>query len=245
MSAPKSLPSTMVMLAYLAAGSAISCSYFMMYQVTRQLSGLDGGALGYLLPAAILFSSAVLWRLVGHLHRRQMVGVLAIIIPSALFLEAGSIATSYISITMGVEQKRIDERQASSSHQAAEQTSRAASVAAARLAANIERMPANYRTASANTAAQLQSLLDSQQKLIETQANAAVTTSAMSMLDDDLLVWWAIAIALALTISVLAVQVGLGAASDGAHQQRHGLQNIDTRGDDSGRGNGASLRAVK
>ena len=243
MSTPKSLPSSMIVLAYLGAGSALACSYFMLRQVLSMQAGIGSKMIGYLLPAALLFGAAVLARMAGHLHARGFVGALCLVVPCWLFLEGISVWTSYYSVQIGVEQHRIDEQRETAAYKAAEQSSRAAAAAAERLAFNLQNMPSRYITAGNNAAAQLNELLETQRQLVTAQQNAGGNAVSTVMGNDSSRQMWAMAIALGLSICVLALQFGLGVTSDGAQAQRENpLEITETKGGNSGPGN---LRAVK
>ena len=65
------LPVAMTALAYMAAGLALSVSWAQLRQVLQMQGGLPSGAyISIALPAAILFGSCVLWRMLGHLFNR-------------------------------------------------------------------------------------------------------------------------------------------------------------------------------
>lgn len=220
---PQGLPSTMVLLAYLAAGSALSCSWLMLRQVLDQrAAGLTGGeVIGWLLPTAILFGAAILARMCGHLATRKTASVgLALVACSWLYLEGISIYTSFISVNVSLETQAAAERDNTVMAQSSNRSQEAVSRAISELTTSMEAMPANWITRRQQASEQLSGLIDQQQALAA--ISQSQTTAMMSAFDGQQK-QWSLLIAVALSVIVLGVQFGLGLTSDGAQRDRRGF----------------------
>ena len=217
---PQSLPVPMVLLAYIAAGGAMSCSWLMLRQVLdQQAAGLTGGALiGLLLPTSILFGAAVLARMAGHLSVRGIGFGLVLVGCSWVYLEGISIYTSYISVNVTMETRQQAEKNSTATAIASNQSQASLSRAIASLTTNMENMPDNWITKRERAGEQLAGLVEQQNRLAENAQNQ--TTAISRTLTDEKQRQWAMAIAIALSIIVLGVQFGLGATSDGSQRER-------------------------
>lgn len=220
---PQGLPATMTGLAYLAAGSALSCSWLMLRQVLdQQAAGLTGGELiGWLLPTAILFGAAILARMVGHLVTRKTASVgLALVAGSWLYLEAISIYTSYISVNVSLEARAAADRESTPLAQSSNRSQEAVSRAISELSASMERMPDNWITRRQQASEQMAGLVQQQSALASMSQSQS---TAMESAFDGKQQQWALLIAVALSVIVLGVQFGLGLTSDGAQRDRRGF----------------------
>lgn len=220
---PQSLPPTMVMLAYLAAGSALSCSWLMLRQVLDQkATGLTGGeVIGWLLPSAILFGAAVLARMTGHLTVRATGVGLALVASAWLYLEGISIYTSYISVNVALETRQASERNSTVTAQASNRSQQAVSQAISELTSAMENMPESWITRRQQASRQLSDLVQQQRALAD--MNHQQATGMSSTLTDAGQKQWSLLIAIALSVVVLGVQFGLGVTSDGAQRQKTGF----------------------
>ena len=224
------LPAAMVCLAYMAAGLALSVSWAQLRQVLQMQGGLPSGEyISMALPLAILFGGCVLWRMLGHLFNRQAKAktfsvALAFVFVGAICNEGVSILTSAMSLTMGVNNRVQQDIQNSNEYQTGQALTAATATAATRLADNINSMPENYYSKGNETAAQLQSLIDSQTRLTETTNSTGNSVTqktldefgaTMGVTGDQLKTRWAWLLASCLSLIVMALQVGLGTLSDG------------------------------
>jgi len=225
------LPVFMTALAYMAAGLALSVSWAQLRQVLQMQGGLPSGAyISIALPAAILFGSCVLWRMLGHLFNRtakaRSFGIaLVFVLIGAVCNEGVSVFTSAMSLSMGVNHRVQEDVQRSQQYQTATAISGATTAAAQRLAENLKNMPERYFTKGNETAGQLQSLIEAQTRLHETtnDRSGSVTQqtltsfgASMGWSADQLQTRWSWLLAGCLSLIVLAVQIGLGSLSDGA-----------------------------
>ncbi len=175
------LPAAMTLLAYLAAGLALSVSWAQLRQVLKMQGGLPSGEyISFALPLAILFGSCVLWRMLGHLFNRaararSFGAALAFVLVGAVCNEGVSVFTSAMSLSLGVHHRIQQDIEQTAQHQAAQQanTAAAAAAAAARLADNLASMPERYYKRGNETAAQLERLLEAQTKLAEQSGSAS------------------------------------------------------------------------
>lgn len=236
------LPGPMIALAYLAGGLALSVSYAQLRQVLQMQGGLPSGEyIGAVLPAAILFGGCVLWRMLGHLGNRQARAktfgfAIAFVFFGAVFNESISVFTSAMSLTMGINSKVAQDIKTSDQYQAGQALTGATSTAAQRLADNLNSMPSNYFSKGNETAAQLQSLIDSQTRLTEA-SNATSNSVTQKTLDefgasfgvtgDKLKTRWSWLLAMSLSIIPMALQVGLGTLSDGTLSEKQGRREAD------------------
>jgi len=229
------LPVVMTALAYMAAGLALSVSWAQLRQVLEMQGGLPSGAyISIALPAAILFGSCVLWRMLGHLWNRNAKArtfgaAVAFVTISAVCNEGVSVFTSAMSLSMGVNHRVQQDVQRSEQYQTATAISGATTAAVQRLAENLQNMPERYFTKSSETAGQLQALIEAQTKLHETtnDKSGSVTQQTLSSFGasmgwsaDQLQTRWSWLLAGCLSLIVLAVQIGLGSLSDGAMAER-------------------------
>lgn len=229
------LPAPMILLAYMAAGIALSVSWAQLRQVLQMQSGLPAGEyISFALPLAILFGSCVLWRMLGHLWNRaaraKTFGVaIAFVMLGAVLNEGVSVFTSAMSLTLGANSRIQADIEQSDQYRASQQLTAATTTAAGRLAENINSMPDRYYKRGNQTAAQLQSLIDSQTRLTEAtnSSNTSVTQrtldefgQSVGMTGDSLKTMWAWLLASCLSLIVLSLQVGLGTLSDGTLREQ-------------------------
>ncbi len=235
------LPAAMTLLAYLAAGLALSVSWAQLRQVLKMQGGLPSGEyISFALPLAILFGSCVLWRMLGHLFNRaararSFGAALAFVLVGAVCNEGVSVFTSAMSLSMGVHHRIQQDIEQTAQHQAAQQANTAAAAAAARLADNLASMPERYYKRGNETAAQLERLLEAQTKLAEQSSNTSGSSTqrtlesfgaSMGWSADQLQTRWAWLLAGCLSLIVLAVQIGLGSLSDGVLAEKTGQRGL-------------------
>lgn len=223
------LPAAMTLLAYLAAGLALSVSWAQLRQVLQMQGGLPSGEyISIALPLAILFGSCVLWRMLGHLFNRaararSFGAAMVFVMIGAVCNEGVSVFTSAMSLSMGVNHRIAQDVQQSDQGRAAAAVSSATTLAAERLANNIANMPERYYTKGNQTAEQLQQLIQAQTALNQsTTTGTSVTEQTLQSFGasigwtaDQLQTRWAWLLAGCLSLIVLAVQIGLGSLSDG------------------------------
>ena len=229
------LPVVMTGLAYVAAGLALSVSWAQLRQVLQMQGGLPSGDyISMALPAAILFGSCVLWRMLGHLFNRaakaKSFGVaLAFVLVGAVCNEGVSIFTSAMSLSMGVNNRVQQDVQNSEQYKTANAISGATALAATRLAENISSMPDRYYKRGNETAQELQNLIAAQTQLTAsaTSLDNSVTQKTLNefgatigLSGEELKTRWAWLLAGCLSLIVLAVQIGLGSLSDGVIAER-------------------------
>lgn len=236
------LPATATGFALFASGCCIWVSALQMHEVFSQ-QGVAGqaGVRAVLLPVAILLGNLASWRLIGHMAARQGRArtfgfALGLVVVAAIYTETMSVSTSTMSLVAGQNARLIEDRQTGATYQAATRASDAATVAAERLAANLEAMPSNYITRSQEATAELRKLLDSQAQLIAVQQHASTADSAtaatlrdvgdrLGVDADTVKLGWAFGIALALSLIPLSVQLALGTLSDGTLAERAARRN--------------------
>ena len=227
------LPAAMTLLAYLAAGLALSVSWAQLRQVLQMQGGLPSGQyISIALPLAILFGSCVLWRMLGHLFNRaararSFGAALVFVLVGAVCNEGVSVFTSAMSLSMGVNHRIAQDVQQSQAGQAAAAVSSATTLAVERLANNLTSMPERYYTKGNQTAAQLQELIEAQTALNQSATGTSVTEQTLQSFGasigwtaDQLQTRWAWLLAGCLSLIVLAVQIGLGSLSDGVLAER-------------------------
>jgi hypothetical protein len=227
------LPAAMTLLAYLAAGLALSVSWAQLRQVLQMQGGLPSGQyISFALPLAILFGSCVLWRMLGHLFNRaakarSFGAALVFVLVGAICNEGVSVFTSAMSLSMGVNHRIAQDVQQSDQGRAAAAVSSATTLAAERLANNIANMPERYYKRGNETAEQLQELIAAQTALNQSATGTSVTEQTLQSFGasigwtaDQLQTRWAWLLAGCLSLIVLAVQIGLGSLSDGVLAER-------------------------
>ena len=231
------LPKAMAALAYMAAGLALSVSWAQLRQVLEMQGSLPSGEyIAVALPAAILFGACVLWRMAGHLFSRSAQNrsfgpAVAFVLFGAVFNEGVSIATSAMSLTMGVNEQISQDVQATDQYKATQATNQAAAMAAQRIGENIQNMPANYYTKGNESASQLTELLNAQANLAQTTNASTETTSSTARTMDEfgqtlgltgtqLKTRWSWCLAICLSLIPMALQIGLGSLSDGAMTEK-------------------------
>jgi hypothetical protein len=227
------LPAAMTLLAYLAAGLALSVSWAQLRQVLQMQGGLPSGQyISIALPLAILFGSCVLWRMLGHLFNRaararSFGAALVFVLVGAVCNEGVSVFTSAMSLSMGVNHRVQQDIEQSQQGRAAAAVSSATTLAAERLANNLASMPERYYKRGNETAAQLQELIAAQTALNQSATGTSVTEQTLQSFGasigwtaDQLQTRWAWLLAGCLSLIVLAVQIGLGSLSDGVLAER-------------------------
>ena len=229
------LPVVMTGLAYLAAGLALSVSWAQLRQVLQMQGGLPSGDyISMALPAAILFGSCVLWRMLGHLFNRaakaRSFGIaMMFVLVGAVCNEGVSIFTSAMSLSMGVNNRVQQDVEQSDQYQTAAAISGATTLAAKRLAENLATMPDRYYKRGNQTAEQLQQLITAQTQLNQTSSSTGNSVTqktldefgaSIGLSGEQLKTRWAWLLAGCLSLIVLAVQIGLGSLSDGVIAER-------------------------
>ena len=226
------LPAGMTLAAYMAAGFCLFVSFQQMTQIFSQQGVEVGGA--PLLPAAILTGGAVCWRLLGHMVARQssvrtFTAALCFVAGGALYVEAMSISTSTLALSVGLQERIQRDIEATPEHETAAATQAAAGRAVAELASRLESLPANYHTRAGHTAEQITVIMDKQQALAQLQRDQGLSATAQAfeqagerfgLTGADTAFRWALGIALAISLIPLAVQLALGSLSDAVITER-------------------------
>lgn len=228
------LPLFVLLLAYSSVGICLGVSAMQMNEIFGDFQSklLESGA--PLLAFAILFGTATIWRILGHMISRKgqaaafyMAMLLAVFAGS--FGESISIATSSMSLIKGVNEASHAENMNSSEYKIKQQTQLAASQAASKLTASMEALPDNYVSLSNKTADKIIRLTEAQTKLNASMEESLERNNSVNktladigkrfdMTPDDVQWYWSICVAFALTIFPLTIMILLGVFGDSLHQ---------------------------